>query len=193
MQEDEDKVKSILFSLNDWAREPRSANRIKVYHVEELYHALTQELVSTRLTRTLAKDKLAQDPYVYSSGNACDYHEQIDRAVHCSLYVAKKWAFIMCDHCCSFFGIDLIPGTHVPEDAEVSPRRPVKKPEMVIRESFYEVAPVDDEFDLDGVRRTRSYAAGIAPAGAAVENLEIKFQPVTKQLFSEFRGQVSEP
>ena len=78
----------------------------------------------------------------------------------------------------------------MPEDAAVEPQLPVRKPEMVLatsEESYYDLEPISDEFDLDGVRRTRSYAAGITPSGAAVENLEIKFQPVTKNLFSEFR------
>lgn len=185
-EEDEEKVKSILFTLNDWASEPRTASEIKIFHVEELYHSITQELATTKLSRTMAKDKLVQDPYIYSIGNACEFHEQIDRAVHCSTYLAKKWAYIICDHCCSFFDIDLVPGRHVPEDADV--HLPVQKPELIqmsLADYSEAEATTSDFVDDDGVRRTRAYASGIMVTGAASENFEIKFEKVQRSLFEE--------
>ena len=49
----------------------------------------------------------------------CVYHRDIDKNLHCSLANVKNWAFVMSEHLCAFFRIDMILGRHVPTNADV--------------------------------------------------------------------------
>lgn len=67
--------------------------------------------------QTLAEADLEMDHFNYCRGIACEFHENIDRTLYCSLSIVKRWVYIMCDHCCQSLNIPLILGKHCPVHA----------------------------------------------------------------------------
>lgn len=48
------------------------------------------------------------------------YHEGIDATRHCALSRVHRWTYLLADHFCEPLGVQLIPGTHLPENAAVA-------------------------------------------------------------------------
>ena len=49
----------------------------------------------------------------------CAFHSDIDKNRHCSLANVKNWAFVMSEHLCGFYRVPIIPGLHVPSNADI--------------------------------------------------------------------------
>lgn len=96
-------------------------NACQKYHSEEIKN-----------TEHLAETDLEAD-YFSSRRIGCEFHTKIDRTLCCSLSVVKRWAYIICDHCCQYLGIPLILGKHCPIDADVSKEEPTHAPETTDR------------------------------------------------------------
>lgn len=47
------------------------------------------------------------------------HHENIDATRHCALSRVYRWSFLLADYFCEPLGIQLIPGTHLPQNADV--------------------------------------------------------------------------
>ncbi|XP_015121973.1 protein maelstrom homolog [Diachasma alloeum] len=63
----------------------------------------------------LAESELEKDAFAYSSNIECEYHHMIEgTSIHCSLSIVRQWGFTICDYCCSFFGVKMIPNVHCP-------------------------------------------------------------------------------
>ncbi|XP_011297171.1 protein maelstrom homolog [Fopius arisanus] len=63
----------------------------------------------------LAESELEKDAFAYSPNIDCEYHSKIDGAsIHCSLATVRQWGFSICDYCCNFLGIEMIPDVHCP-------------------------------------------------------------------------------
>ena len=53
----------------------------------------------------------------YHLGMACNWHDYDERPQFCSLQKIKSWAYVMSNHCCEEFNIELISGRHKPKDS----------------------------------------------------------------------------
>lgn len=47
------------------------------------------------------------------------YHEEIDATRHCALSRVRRWTFLLADHFCERLGVKLVPGTHLPINADL--------------------------------------------------------------------------
>ena len=50
------------------------------------------------------------------SGMACNWHDYDERPQFCSLQKIKSWAYVISNHCCEEFNIELISQRHKPID-----------------------------------------------------------------------------
>lgn len=51
--------------------------------------------------------------------NFVQYHEGIDATRYCAQSRVIRWTYLLADHFCEPLGVQLIPGTHLPENAAV--------------------------------------------------------------------------
>jgi len=65
-------------------------------------------------TENLAEVQLDRDVFLYTVGMACNWHQEQDETVHCSLALVRRWAFIFCHICCPRHELELLPGRHKP-------------------------------------------------------------------------------
>ncbi|XP_022912783.1 protein maelstrom homolog [Onthophagus taurus] len=68
---------------------------------------------------TLGTVALEKDLYGMCEDIACDYHQTLERQLFCSLSKVIRWAYTVCDNCSHHLGIKLIPGQHVPPNADI--------------------------------------------------------------------------
>lgn len=52
------------------------------------------------------------------------FHSLTDSPIYCSKSIVTRLAYIVCDNCCSYLSIELIPGLHIPDNAKVPASRP---------------------------------------------------------------------
>lgn len=115
-------VKSTLHYLCDSMVPDEGHSVFRVFHLGKLLFELQKACalydpkpaVGPPL-QTLAENDLEIDNFSYWSGFACDFHEEIDRTLYCSLSVVKRWVYNICGHCCPMLDIPLIPGKHCPQ------------------------------------------------------------------------------
>ena len=53
-------------------------------------------------------------PYSFILEMACNWHDYDERPQFCSLQKLKSWAYVISQHCCEDFKIDLLSGRHKP-------------------------------------------------------------------------------
>lgn len=97
---------------------------IDLYPLTRLFYTLRKELAARGSVDAVPNEKfcevfLTNDPYETSAGISCDYHESIDATRHCALSCVIRWTYLLADHFCVPLGVQLIPGTHLPENAAV--------------------------------------------------------------------------
>lgn len=49
---------------------------------------------------------------------SCPYHEALDCSRYCSLFIVRKWAYVIADICCPLLELPLIPSRHCPPNVE---------------------------------------------------------------------------
>lgn len=76
--------------------------------------------ICTFPSKTMADILLKKDTYEYTSGIACDFHEGRGNTRFCALSKAIRWTYILSDNCCLDLSIDLIPGSHLPINADTT-------------------------------------------------------------------------
>lgn len=47
------------------------------------------------------------------------YHYSVDVALFCSKAIVTRLGYVVCDNCCKYLDIELVPGRHVPSKAKV--------------------------------------------------------------------------
>jgi len=122
-------VKSALANLCDAANEDVSLFR--VYPLNQLFFELRNKCGEgpdpldedgANLVPSLAiiNSEIERDVFSYARDLGCEYHEEQDLALHCSLSIVTRWVYTICDHCCKHVRVPLIPGRHCPKDTDVS-------------------------------------------------------------------------
>lgn len=76
--------------------------------------------ICTFPSKTMADILLKKDTYEYTSGIACDFHENRGNTRFCALSKAIRWTYILSDNCCLDLSIDLIAGNHLPINANTT-------------------------------------------------------------------------
>lgn len=130
-----DMVKSIL----DQISEQKWQEQFDIFELELLFNELKNcnELDSDKLRVTVTNSFIEQDKYDATADISCDFHEKEDVTRHCALSYVRRWYFLFCDHICEKIGVKLVPGKHLPANADTSAVKPFS----------------DDEDDDDGLNR----------------------------------------
>ncbi|XP_069677770.1 protein maelstrom homolog [Periplaneta americana] len=122
----EDAVKNVLWRLQESVADFRSETEMfRVYPLPKLFFELRNACVSKPggvgfPAFSLAERELERDVFNFTRGISCDFHEETDALPYCSLSCVRRWAFLILDHCCKDLGIDLVPGSHCPKQADTS-------------------------------------------------------------------------
>lgn len=80
---------------------------------------------------SLAHFELEKDKYEFCRQITCDFHESAEIPSYCSRSVAIRTVYTVCDNCCLDLYIDLIPGQHVPKNANLVQTRSVSRASSV--------------------------------------------------------------
>lgn len=70
--------------------------------------------------RTLADILLKKDPYEYTAGISCEFHEELGNPRYCALSRVVRWSYIISDNCCLDLNIEVISGQHLPANADTT-------------------------------------------------------------------------
>lgn len=70
--------------------------------------------------RTIADVLLKKDPYEYTSGISCDFHEDLGNPRYCALSRVTRWTYMISDNCCLDLNIEVISGQHLPANADTT-------------------------------------------------------------------------
>ncbi|XP_022163726.1 protein maelstrom homolog [Myzus persicae] len=96
-------------------------NIIRVYHLDKLFMQLKNACYKVKHPDTddlalpsvaLATDSLSKDVLTTIKTIGCNFHEKIDYPHVCSNYFVCKWINILSAHCCRYFDIKLVTGSH---------------------------------------------------------------------------------
>ncbi|XP_076683940.1 protein maelstrom homolog isoform X1 [Andrena cerasifolii] len=117
-------VKSLLEQMAEASKE--SANDFIVYSLEALFGALRNAAATkvddVSIPLVVAEHEFGKDAFCSVRNLECDYHKNIDgTSQYCSMAIVKRWGFTICDYCCEYLGMDLIPGIHCPIPLETLP------------------------------------------------------------------------
>lgn len=96
-------------------------NIIRVYHLDKLFMELknvshqiqnpgTDDLALPSLA--MATDCLSLNVYSIMKSVGCNFHEKLEHGHVCSNYFVCKWLHILSAHCCRYFDIMHVPGSH---------------------------------------------------------------------------------
>ncbi|XP_037068782.1 protein maelstrom homolog [Pollicipes pollicipes] len=102
----------------------------RVYPLERLLYELFHAAGEPQL-ETSCGDLLKQGHFDYLTDLACPFHQGIDNSKFCMLAMARRQAFTVLDRVVGHFGVELVPGRHVPQsknDAGVAVRE--KEPDL---------------------------------------------------------------
>lgn len=124
-------IKTTVMVLNKIWKECENSDFLKIYGLENLLCRLKEytlmmagadmdKVQPVIYSKIIAKDIIDRDPYAYSIGLGCKFHDDEDRSFHCVLSKVKRWCFIIADHCnIRDMGIEFIPGKHIPDVCEL--------------------------------------------------------------------------
>ncbi len=132
-KENAEDASGVVANILNWAK--RSEKKIRVFHVEELLRHLT----------TSATNLIRDEAFLYGySEFACNYHEDIDKVAHCSMYLAQEAAFKACRR----LGLP-------------HPQRQKPLHLIIDNEAVWSTKPVQyDQEDEDSPRKTKAIPAG---------------------------------
>lgn len=60
-----------------------------------------------------------RDSYDATPNISCDFHENEDATRYCSLSYVRRWFYLFADHICEKIGVSLVPGKHLPSNAQL--------------------------------------------------------------------------
>lgn len=154
---------------------------IKIYNLPYLFYILrnTAHLAvadeEVFISKAVALNELEKDVYDYVKGISCPYHTTSDAYPFCSLSKVVRAAYIICDHCCGDLGIDLIPGCHVPSNAD--PKRLGKRPPSRVKTEWIEPARSGTNTPLPTVSETPQSSASRTTRRPMTTSKLVNYQP----------------
>jgi len=161
-------VSKIMEDLFDQSGQREGRGKIQIFEIHQLFFRL-QSIDTPEEERydddILLKEKVEAEIYNYTADMACAFHEdEVDEPKYCSLMGVKRWAYIICDHLCQYYGVDLIEGKHIPVDLDISGNEHGRARHIKPKKKRYDANDPLNEF---GVNKSRSIAAGVclAPKG----------------------------
>nr|CAD7200363.1 unnamed protein product [Timema douglasi]CAD7410257.1 unnamed protein product [Timema poppensis] len=91
-------------------------NNFRVLPLLKLFYEIRNACTTTEQFPkiSLAEAELEKDVFAYTPKIGCDFHEQYDANMYCSLSLVRRWGFLIADHCCKFLSIPLKDGFHCP-------------------------------------------------------------------------------
>ncbi|XP_043191935.1 protein maelstrom homolog [Amphibalanus amphitrite] len=92
----------------------RRASPFRVYPLERLVYELFNAAGEPQL-ETHCSDLISRGHFDYFTDLACGFHQDIDNPMYCMLAKARRQAFAVLDRVAGPFGVELIPGRHVPQ------------------------------------------------------------------------------
>ncbi|XP_054264583.1 protein maelstrom homolog [Macrosteles quadrilineatus] len=66
-----------------------------------------------------ACSRLENDIFNLTEEIACSLHIEKEQVANCSKSFVQRWAYIICDQCCAYLDIEVVPGKHVPSNSAV--------------------------------------------------------------------------
>lgn len=143
----EDNQLDVLKSfMQQFAQNGDNSGGIDIYPLTRLFYTLKKELAARGRGDDVPNESfcnvfLSRDPYETIAGISCQvisidskriskakfhnsiiyfqYHETVDATRHCALSRVSRWSFLLADHFCEHLGVELIPGIHLPKNADV--------------------------------------------------------------------------
>jgi len=70
-------------------------------------------------TISVAEAQLDRDLFIFTHGLSCSWHEEVETS-HCTSATVSRWSFILLSLCCPLYGLELLPGKHLPAVEEVA-------------------------------------------------------------------------
>ena len=70
-------------------------------------------------TISIAEAQLDRDMFIFIPGLSCSWHEDVETS-HCTSATLSRWSFIVFSLCCPLYGLELLPGKHLPAVEEMS-------------------------------------------------------------------------
>lgn len=95
-------------------------NLLRIYHLDKLFMELKNVSYKIKSGNSesalpsvaMATENLSKDMFNTIKSIGCSFHEKLENGHVCSNYYVCKWIYIMSTHCCQFFDVKLVPGSH---------------------------------------------------------------------------------
>ena len=118
----EELFNSISQKLSQERRFPKSGGAVfATTQLETDKYTFSQRMYRYNYTKTLSFLRpavviilLFHVPYSFTLEMSCNWHDYDERPQFCSLQKLKSWAYVISQHCCEDFKIDLLSGRHKP-------------------------------------------------------------------------------
>nr|B5DR03.1 RecName: Full=Protein maelstrom 1 [Drosophila pseudoobscura pseudoobscura] len=126
----------------------KHAKKIIVYDICYLFLTLKKTVLdlvgvpSDHMNIHVTNSFFRRDFFEFSSGIACDYHEEVDRTKYCTKSMVLRWGYMISHYICGDLAIPLQPRKHVPIEVKHS----------------YTVTPGDSSLALDGTSTDSGYS-----------------------------------
>jgi len=118
MPELEDQVRGVVAEITQRSNQPSLG--LSYLSLPRLLFKLRTDLCQTEEevmtacpSDNVALTELEKGKFLYSGGLGCEHHEKEDTAKCCQTLLAS-WIFTILDICCPAFNIEMLPGTHAP-------------------------------------------------------------------------------
>ena len=97
----------------------------RVYPVHKMFFRLKNRCVGLKdMGFPLMSNAIAEidkDVFCFTHGISCEFHENdSEKYQNCSLSIVKRFVYTICDHCCQYVDVELIPGKHTRLFADTS-------------------------------------------------------------------------
>ena len=70
-------------------------------------------------TISIAEAQLGRDMFIFIPGLSCSWHEDVETS-HCTSATVSRWSLIVFSLCCPLYGLELLPGKHLPAVEEMA-------------------------------------------------------------------------
>ncbi|XP_037935532.1 protein maelstrom 1-like [Teleopsis dalmanni] len=114
--------------------------KFKIYPVQYLFYLMKEtackigELSPPSIIESNAF--FERDYFEYHTGISCEYHENIDRSIHCTQSVVVRSCYMFCDYMCEDVAVDIIPGRHIPIKQKIDMK--IIEPKVDNKEKSYQ-------------------------------------------------------
>lgn len=142
-------------------------NLLRVYHLDKLFMELKNVSYKIRFpgknesalpSVAMATENLSKDMFNTIKTIGCGFHEKLENAHVCSNYYVCKWIYILSTHCCQYFDVQLVSGSHYDFD--------LSKMEYNIEENIDNlcISKSDHLFDNFQEKKSKDLTANSFPA-----------------------------